>query len=60
MQQLWKDPATKIEEFTEAFNKLRDDLGMGTLQQNVIVTSKISGGVQVLGALITFPPFHLA
>ena len=60
MQQLWKDPAAKIEEFADAFNKLRDDLGMGTLQQTVIITSKISGDVQVLGTLIALLPYHLA
>ena len=54
-QQLWKDPTTKIGEFTEAFRQLRVDLDTGTLQQNTIVTSRISEGVDVLGIPITFP-----
>ena len=53
--QLWKDPAAKIDEFTEAFSQLRADLDTGTLQQNTIVTSKISEGVQVLGIPNVFP-----
>ena len=55
VQQLWKDPAAKIDEFTEAFDRLRVDLDTGTLQQNTIVTSKISEGVQVLGIPNVFP-----
>ena len=54
-QQLWKDPAAKIDEFTEAFDRLRVDLDTGTLQQNTIVTSKISEGVKVLGIPNAFP-----
>ena len=54
-QQLWKDPTTKIGEFTEAFRQLRVDLDTGTLQQNTIVTSRISEGVDVLGITIAFP-----
>ena len=53
-QQLWKDPAAKIDEFTEAFKQLRVDLDTGTLQQNTIVTSRISEGVEVLGIPIAF------
>ena len=58
-QQLWKDPAAKIDEFTEAFRQLRVDLDTGTLQQNAIVTSKISEVVKVLGR---YPdsPFYLS
>ena len=48
-QQLWKDPAAKIDEFIGAFKQLRVDLDTGTLQQNTIVTSKISDVVKVLG-----------
>ena len=54
-QQLWKDPAAKIDEFVEAFSHLRADLDTGTLQQNTIVTSKISESVKVLGIPNVFP-----
>ena len=60
VQQLWKDPAAKIDEFTEAFRQLRVDLDTGTLQQNTIVTSKISEGVKVLGIPNLFPQPHPA
>ena len=53
-QQLWKDPAAKIDEFTGAFRQLRIDLDTGTPQQNTIVTSRISEGVEVLGIPIAF------
>ena len=58
-QQLWKDPAAKTDEFTEAFKQLRVDLDTGTLQQGTIVTSKISEVVKVLGK---YPDssFHLS
>ena len=48
-QQLWKDPVAKIDEFIGAFKQLRVDLDTGTLQQNTIVTSKISEVIKVLG-----------
>ena len=57
-QQLWKDPATKIDEFTGAFKQLRVDLNTGTLQQGTIVTSKISEVVKVLGRYLD-SSFHL-
>ena len=61
VQQLWKDPAAKIDEFTEAFRQLRIDLDSGTLQQTTIVTSKISEDVEILGMPIAVPTraFHL-
>ena len=54
-QQLWNDPATKIDEFTDAFRQLRIDLDTGTLQQTTIAISKISKDVEILGIPITFP-----
>ena len=53
-RQLWKDPTAKIDEFTGAFRQLRIDLDTGTPQQNTIVTSRISEGVEVLGTPIAF------
>ncbi|KAK7685640.1 hypothetical protein QCA50_010984 [Cerrena zonata] len=48
LEQLSKDQASKIQEFTEAFEHLREDLNSGTLQHNTFVTCRISENVSRL------------
>ena len=64
LEQLWKDPNAKIDEFTKSFEQLRHDLDTGTLQYNAIVVSKVSRQVGILGissGLINFIiPSHLS
>ena len=49
LEQLWKDPNAKIDDFTKSFEQLRRDLDTGTLQHNALVVSKVSTQVGVLG-----------
>ena len=64
LEQLWKDPNAKIDDFTKSFEQLRNDLDTGTLQYNAIVVSKISREVGILGILfsliIYIPPSRLS
>ena len=50
LEQLWKDPNAKIDDFTKSFEQLRSDLDTGTLQYNAIVMSKALEGVETLGS----------
>ena len=52
VEQLLKDPNIKIQEFVVAFKTLRKDLDTGTLQQNTLITSRISDQVNILGTYI--------
>ena len=52
VEQLLKDPNTKIQEFVVAFKTLRKDLDTGTLQQNTLITSRISDQVDILSTFI--------
>ena len=54
LEQLWKDPNAKINDFTKAFEQLRKDLDTGTLQHNALVVSKVSTQVGILGILTAF------
>ena len=54
VEQLLKDPNTKIQEFVVAFKTLRKDLDTGTLQQNTLITSRISDQVDILGTYMQF------
>ena len=45
---LYKDQDTKIQEFEDAFQKLRSDLDTGMIQQAVFVTSKILDNTDTL------------
>ena len=49
IEQLWKDPDSKIQEFIDAFTQLRKDLDTGTIQHVAIVLSKVSEKVDILG-----------
>ena len=49
LEQLWKDPDAKINDFAKAFEQLRKDLDTGTLQHNALVVSKVSTQVGILG-----------
>ena len=49
VEQLLRDPNIKIQEFVVAFKALRQDLDTGTLQQNTLITSRISDQVDILG-----------
>ena len=49
LEQLWKDPNAKIDDFTKSFEQLRRDLDTGTLQHNALVVSKVSTQVGILG-----------
>ena len=46
---LYKDQDAKIQEFEDAFQKLRSDLDTGMLQQAVFVTSKILDNTDTIG-----------
>ena len=49
IERLYKDQDTKIQEFEDAFQKLRSDLDTGMIQQAVFVTSKILDNTDTLG-----------
>ena len=46
---LYKDQDTKIQEFEDAFQKLRSDLDTGMLQQAIFVTSRILDNTDTIG-----------
>ena len=46
---LYKDQDTKIQEFEDAFQKLRSDLDTGMLQQAVFVASRILDNTNTIG-----------
>ena len=46
---LYKDQDAKIQEFEDAFQRLRSDLDTGMLQQAVFVTSKILDNTDPIG-----------
>ena len=46
---LYKDQDTKIQEFEDAFQKLRSDLDTGMIQQAVFVTSRILDNIDTIG-----------
>ena len=50
-KRIYKDQDTKIQQFTEAFQKLRGDLDTGMLQQAVFVTSKILENTNISGTV---------
>ena len=50
-ERIYKDQDAKIQQFTEAFQKLRGDLDTGMLQQAVFVTSKILENTNISGAV---------
>ena len=49
LEQLWKDPNAKIDDFAKSFKQLRKDLDTGTLQHNALVVSQVSKQVGILG-----------
>ena len=49
IERSYKDQDTKIQEFEDAFQKLRSDLDTGMLQQAVFVTSKILDNTDTIG-----------
>ena len=46
---LYKDQDAKIQEFEDAFQKLRSDLDTGMLQQAIFVTSRILDNTDTIG-----------
>ena len=60
LEQLWRDPNAKIDEFTKSFEQLRKDLDTGTLQHSAIVMSKVSTQVGILGILTFFLNWSLS
>ena len=49
IERSYKDQDAKIQEFEDAFQKLRSDLDTGMIQQAVFVTSKILDNTDTLG-----------
>ena len=50
-ERIYKDQDAKIQQFTEAFGRLRGDLDTGMLQQAVFVTSKILENTNISGTI---------
>ena len=49
IERSYKDQDTKIQEFEDAFQKLRSDLDTGMLQQAVFVASRILDNTNTIG-----------
>ena len=49
LEQLWKDPNAKVDDFARSFKQLRQGLVTGVLQYDITVVSKISRQVGIIG-----------